>query len=91
VKHGICSALTAADCRGSARCKLEGNCTPKDGKCIAGSSGDCAQSSVCAQVNLCIAREGVCVGAGGGARAGARSSGPPDKVGSTTITSPLGH
>lgn len=85
VSEGKCAAVSAGDCRSSGRCKLEGACSLKAGACIAASSADCAQASVCTKAKRCQAKDGVCIGSGGG-KGGSEKSGPPDKVGSTTIS-----
>jgi hypothetical protein len=58
----LCVAKRDTDCREALwACKLDGQCTARDGECVAGSDADCEQSYRCRRDGWCTARDGKCV------------------------------
>lgn len=74
VVAGLCAAVTVADCAGSRRCALFGECAPLRGGCVraAADDADCARPAgteryvPCATNGQCTAQGGRCVAADDG-------------------------
>ena len=48
-------------CEGLDLCKVNGQCTAKDGACVAASDEECKKSHACKGLGPCTAKNGVCV------------------------------
>ena len=48
-------------CEGQDQCKIDGQCTPKDGACVAANDQECAKSYGCKARGPCTAKDGKCV------------------------------
>ncbi len=58
-KDGQCAAITAAHCKPTEGCRVEGRCSAVEGTCIA-QQEDCANSEACRRFSRCSANAGTC-------------------------------
>lgn len=54
------AAPPALTCEGTPQCKLEGQCTPRDGRCVAESEAYCRESTLCAEQGKCALKRERC-------------------------------
>ena len=60
-RNGVCVATADEDCRKSADCRTNANCSALDGVCAPGRDEDCRRTELCKLAGRCTAKNGSCV------------------------------